>query len=216
MKRTAFLTPPEQGDSRSLPEPGTAAPAPDATADDAHAHQREGKPSRPLDLRHMDRDTSIARLFAAHHGTLLRLAYLLGSGDDAEDVVAEAFYQLHRRWGRLRTPEAALGYLRSIVCNVARMRLRHLRVVGRHAQRHVETAELSAEQQVILRDEHRMVVQALRSLPVRQHQVLVLRYWLDLTESQIAQTLGISPGSVKSHASRGMAKLGAIMKGVEA
>ncbi|MFF1379127.1 SigE family RNA polymerase sigma factor [Streptomyces sp. NPDC058308] len=168
-----------------------------------------------FDLEHADRDAAIAHLFAAHYQGLLRLAFLLGADGEAEDVVAEAFYQLHRKWGRLSTPKAALGYLRGTVCNLARMRLRHLRVVRRHAQRHVDGLELSAEHHALLRDEHRSVVRALRSLPVRQHQVLVLRYWLDLKESEIARTMGISTGAVKSHASRGMAKLSRVMKGGE-
>ncbi|MEV7193730.1 SigE family RNA polymerase sigma factor [Streptomyces sp. NPDC093510] len=158
---------------------------------------------------------AVAGLFRAHYQGLLRLAFLLGADGDAEDVVAEAFCQLHRTWSRLSSPEAALGYLKGTVCNLARMRLRHLRVVRRHAQRHVEKLELSAEQQAIVRDEHRTVVRALRSLPVRQHQVLVLRYWLDLKESEIAETMGISTGAVKSHASRGMAKLSRVMKEAE-
>ena len=64
----------------------------------------------------------------------MRLAVLLGA-DDAEDVVAEAFYQLYRRWPRLRSPEAAAAYLRSVVVNLTRMRIRHLQVVRKHAAR---------------------------------------------------------------------------------
>ncbi|WP_326617645.1 sigma-70 family RNA polymerase sigma factor [Streptomyces decoyicus] len=196
---------------------GPAAAAPSctgarATTDvDVPSHQQT-LPQEAFDLRSADRDAAIAHLFATHYHGLLRLAFLLGSDDDTEDVVAEAFYQLHRRWNRLRTPQAALGYLRSTVCNLARMRLRHLRVVRRHAQRHVEGLEPSAESQVIVSDEHRRVVQALRSLPARQHQALVLRYWLDLKESEIAETMCISAGAVKSHVSRGMAKLGKLME----
>ncbi|MGI5467469.1 RNA polymerase sigma factor [Streptomyces sp. CA-132043] len=167
----------------------------------------------PLDLTEADRDAAIAHLFEAHYQGLLRLAVLLGSAAEAEDVVAEAYYQLHRRWHRLRTPQAALGYLRSTVCNLSRMRLRHLRVVRRYAQRHVERVVPSAESQVLVRDEHRLVNEALRSLPGRQHQVLVLRYWLNLKEAEIARTLGISTGAVKAHASRGMARMSRIMKG---
>ncbi|GHA75852.1 RNA polymerase subunit sigma-24 [Streptomyces thermoviolaceus subsp. thermoviolaceus] len=162
-----------------------------------------------------DRDTAVAALFETHHAGLLRLAVLLGAGPDAEDVVAEAFYQLQRRWGRIRDKDAAVGYLRGVILNLTRMRFRHLRVVRRHAQQNVEFAEDSAEQHALLRDEHRHVVSALRTLPTRQHQVLVLRYWLDLSEAEIARTMGISQGAVKSHASRGMAKLSSILKGAE-
>ncbi|GHF86485.1 RNA polymerase subunit sigma-24 [Streptomyces thermodiastaticus] len=163
-----------------------------------------------------DRDTAVAALFETHHAGLLRLAVLLGAGPDAEDVVAEAFYQLQRRWGRIRDKDAAVGYLRGVILNLTRMRFRHLRVVRRHAQQNVEFTEDSAEQHALLRDEHRHVVSALRTLPTRQHQVLVLRYWLDLSEAEIARTMGISQGAVKSHASRGMARLSSILKGAEA
>lgn len=114
-----------------------------------------------------DRDTAVAALFETHHAGLLRLAVLLGAGPDAEDVVAEAFYQLQRRWGRIRDKDAAVGYLRGVILNLTRMRFRHLRVVRRHAQQNVEFAEDSAEQHALLRDEHRHVVSALRTLPTR-------------------------------------------------
>ncbi|MFD8383034.1 RNA polymerase sigma factor [Streptomyces sp. NPDC059679] len=159
---------------------------------------------------------AIEPLFQVHHSRLLRLATLLGAGADAEDVVAEAFYQLNRRWSRLRTSEAAAAYLRSTVCNLTRMRHRHLKVVRRHEQRPIDEHVLSAEQQVLLNDDQRSVVEALQTLPTRQRQALVLRYWLSLSEAEIAQTMGISCGAVKSHTSRGMAKLEAILKGAGA
>lgn len=168
-----------------------------------------------MDMRNADRDAAVAALFEAHHTGLLRLAVLLGAGADAEDIVAEAFYQLQRRWGKVRDKGAALGYLRGVILNLARMRLRHLRVVRRHARWSLEATEDSAEQHALLREEHRHVVRALRTLPARQHQVLVLRYWLDLSEAEIARTMGISQGAVKSHASRGMAKLSRILKGAD-
>ncbi|MFG2548185.1 SigE family RNA polymerase sigma factor [Streptomyces sp. NPDC048594] len=173
----------------------------------------EACPVPEVDVRTEDRDTAVAALFATHHAGLLRLAVLLGAGADAEDLVAEAFYQLQRRWHKVKDKDAAIGYLRGVILNLARMRLRHLRVVRRHAQTTMESTEESAEQHALLRDEHRHVVDALRTLPARQHQVLVLRYWLDLSEAEIARTMGISPGSVKSHASRGMAKLSRILTG---
>ncbi|MFB7614097.1 SigE family RNA polymerase sigma factor [Kitasatospora sp. NPDC056181] len=210
------------------PGPDHPAQAPDGTrtagdqgsGDQGSGDQGGGPPHRDppvppdgFDAGNADRDAAIAHLFATHYHGLLRLAFLLGADGDTEDVVAEAFYQLHRRWGRLRTPDAALGYLRGTVCNMARMRLRHLRVVRKHTHHHVERLELSAETQALIRDEHRLVAKALAALPARQHQVLVLRYWLDLKEAEIAEIMGISPGAVKSHASRGMARLSRILKG---
>jgi RNA polymerase sigma factor (sigma-70 family) len=155
-----------------------------------------------------ERECAVAELFAAHRAHLLRLAAGLGA-DDAEDVVAEAFYQLYRRWPALRSPEAAGAYLRSVVANLTRMRLRHLRVVRRHEEStgalagHVDSGETAA----VLRDDRQALVAALARLPLRQREALALRFWLDLRESEIATAMGISPGAVKSHVARGMAAL---------
>ncbi|HYY12580.1 MAG TPA: SigE family RNA polymerase sigma factor [Kineosporiaceae bacterium] len=159
-----------------------------------------------LGLRDVDREAAVTALFDTHHHQLVRLAVLLGADGDAEDVVAEAFCELYRRWPRLRDPQAAPAYLRSVVCNLVRMRLRHLQVVRRHGQVHLEDAG-SAEQEVVLREDHREVVRALQELPERQRQALVLRYWLDLREAEVAAAMGISAGAVKAHTSRGMAAL---------
>ncbi|WP_143517319.1 RNA polymerase sigma factor [Pseudonocardia sp. MH-G8] len=161
-----------------------------------------------VDLRGLDRERAVAVLFEAHHLSLVRLAVLLGA-DDAEDVVAEAFYQLYRRWRRLRSPEAAATYLRSVVVNLTRMRIRHLQVVRKHAARTDEVPPhvASGEDRAVLRDDQKALVDAVRALPARQREALVLRFWLDLRESEIADAMGISAGSVKVHVSRGMAAL---------
>lgn len=159
-----------------------------------------------LGLRDLEREAAVTALFDAHHTQLLRLATLLGAEGDAEDVVAEAFCELYRRWPRLRDPQAAPAYLRSVVCNLVRMRLRHLQVVRRHSSAPLLDSG-SAEQEVVLREDHREVVEALRDLPERQRQALVLRYWLDLRESEVAAAMGISCGAVKAHTARGMAAL---------
>jgi RNA polymerase sigma-70 factor (sigma-E family) len=166
-----------------------------------------------LDLRHAEREAAVTRLFESHATELTRLAALLGAGADADDVVAEAFCDLHRRWGRLRDPDAAPAYLRSAVCNLTRMRLRHLQVVRRHAPEAPPDVS-SPESEVILREDQQQVVRALRSLPNRQREALVLRYWLDLREADVAQAMGISTGSVKVHTSRGMAALTKALRGI--
>jgi RNA polymerase sigma factor (sigma-70 family) len=159
------------------------------------------------------RDRAIAELFAAHRIPLTRLAVLLGA-DDAEDIVSEAFYQLYRRWRRLRSPEAAAGYLRSVVVNRTRMRIRHLQVVRRHLHRDADGAAtaMSSEAKVVLRDDQRAVVLALAELPTRQREALVLRYWMELREIEIAEAMGISAGAVKTHVSRGMSALSRAME----
>ena len=164
-----------------------------------------------LDGRDLEREAGVTALFDTHHTQLLRLAVLLGAEEDAEDVVAEAFCELYRRWPQLREPAAAPGYLRSVVINLVRMRVRHLQVVRRHTRvvdgpAGADSAD-SAEQEVVLREDQREVVAALQRLPERQRQALVLRYWLDLREAEVAAAMGISCGAVKAHTSRGMAAL---------
>jgi RNA polymerase sigma factor (sigma-70 family) len=160
------------------------------------------------------REAAVAELFEIHHLPLVRLAVLLGA-DDAEDVVAEAFYQLYRRWPRLRSPEAAATYLRSVVVNLTRMRIRHLQVVRKHAARSGDEQAYvvaSGEERAVLRDDQKALVDAVRALPARQREALVLRFWLDLRESEIADAMGITAGSVKVHVSRGMAALSRVLE----
>jgi RNA polymerase sigma-70 factor (sigma-E family) len=145
-------------------------------------------------------------LFRAHFRRMVQLATLLGA-DDAEDVAQEAFARLHRSASRLRDYGAALAYLRVTVCNLSHSRIRHLIVARRHASRLLSPEQSSTEQTAVLREEHREVLAALESLPRRPREVLVLRYWHDLTEADIADTLGITTGAVKSYASRGLAAI---------
>ncbi len=146
----------------------------------------------------------VAGLFRARYPEMVRLADLLGA-DDPEDIAQEAFARLIRKHGSLRNPEAAVAYVRRCVVNLTRNRHRHLRVVRLHtpAGRH----EDSSEQAVILREDHREVLAALAGLPPRRREAIVLRYWLDLSEREIAAAMGVSPGTVKSNVSRGLAAL---------
>ncbi|MFC4468385.1 SigE family RNA polymerase sigma factor [Streptomyces xiangluensis] len=159
--------------------------------------------SDPADL---EREAALARLFELHYASMLRLAVLLGA-DDPENVVAEAYYQIYRKWRRLRDAEAAEAYLRSTVCNLTRMRIRHLQVARKHVQQPPSEVVASAESTALLRDDQRVLIDALQQLPARQREALVLRHWLGLKESEIAAAMGISPGSVKTHTSRGIAAL---------
>lgn len=150
----------------------------------------------------------VEALYQANWTAMLRLAALLVDDvQTAEDVVQEAFVALHRHGGRLRDPNAAMGYVRTAVVNRSRSTLRR-RIVAR---RHLRVAEPevgpASSEAVLLAEEHREVLGALDRLPRHQREVLVLRYWSDLSEAQIAETLGISAGSVKSAASRGIATL---------
>lgn len=139
---------------------------------------------------------------------LVRLAlFLVDDLPTAEDVVQDAFAALLRRHGTelagLKDPEA---YLRTSVVNAARSVLRRRRTARAHVPErpgHVSPADEHA----ILREEHRAVLDALRRLTRRQREVLVLRYWSHLSEAEIAETLGLSPGTVKSTASRALTAL---------
>lgn len=158
-------------------------------------------------LRAVDQHTlterDIAELYAAHRVRLVRMAVLLVDDvETAEDMVQDAFAGLVKH-GRLRDPQAALGYLRMAVVNNSRSALRRRRTVRAHVPR-VEVAPSGPEATAVLREEHREVIEALHQLPPRQREVLVLRYWSDLSEADIAETLGISRGGVKSSASRGL------------
>jgi RNA polymerase sigma-70 factor (sigma-E family) len=148
--------------------------------------------------------SSLADLYREHRQTLVRLAsLLLHEPADAEEVVQDAFLKAYLAWGRIREPDKALAYLRSAVLNGARSRLRHLRVVARTPLESPRSVEADGE----AADDRRRILAAVRSLPARQRECLALRYYLELSETEIATTLGISTGSVKTHVHRGLAAL---------
>jgi RNA polymerase sigma-70 factor (sigma-E family) len=154
------------------------------------------------------RAVDVPALYDEHWRSLVRLAVLLV--DDiasAEDVVQDAFVALHKRSAGLRDPNAATAYLRASVVNLSRSVIRHRQVVRKHLKVAEPEATPGADDYAVLREEHRETLAAVRRLPRRQQEVLILRYWSGLSEREIAETLGISQGSVKSSASRGMATL---------
>jgi RNA polymerase sigma-70 factor (sigma-E family) len=154
-----------------------------------------------------DADEAVTALYAAHYRSLVRLAaLLLRDVDAAEEIVQDAFVAMHGAWRRLRDPDKALAYLRQAVVNRSRSALRHRKVAERRQPQPMPDAA-SAEYGALAALEHQAVLQALRRLPARQREALVLRYYLDLSEAEIAATMGVSRGAVKSHTSRGMATL---------
>ncbi|MGW0468228.1 RNA polymerase sigma factor [Streptomyces sp. NPDC003027] len=160
------------------------------------------------------RPPTVTDLYHAHRLGMVRLAVLLV--DDlatAEDVVQDAFTALYRRHGEHITEvDNALGYLRTAVVNTSRSVLRRRRTV--RAWTPPAPADIpSAEEHVVLDEAHREVLAALGTLTPRRRQVLVLRYWADLSEAEIAETLGISRGAVKSNASRALDALEKILEG---
>ena len=152
-------------------------------------------------------EAAVAGLFAARYAELVRLAGLLGA-DDPEDIAQEAFARLLRCYGSLRDADAALAYVRAMVCNLTRNRRRHLRVVRLRAPAERPADVESSEQAALLREERREVIAALGALPARRREAIVLRYWLGLSEAEIAAAMGIAPGTVKSAVSRGLAAIG--------
>jgi len=156
-----------------------------------------------------DPDSAVEQLYAAHWRSLVRLSVLLVRDvGTAEEVVQDAFVEMHGRWSRLREPDKALAYLRRAVVNRSRSRLRHLTVVRAHAARQPAPGVVRGADEVALEGDRRsLVLDALGALPRRQREVLALRYYVDLSEAEIAETLGISRGAVKSHASRGATAL---------
>lgn len=152
-------------------------------------------------------DEAVVDLYRAHYAGLVRLsAMLVGDLGTAEEAVQDAFVAMHGSWSRLRDPDKALAYLRQAVVNRSRSKLRHRAVVAKYPQEPPPDVP-SAENYAIAAGERAEVLAALRALPRRQRETLVLRYYSDLSEAQIADTLGISPGAVKSHAFRGLAAL---------
>jgi RNA polymerase sigma-70 factor (sigma-E family) len=164
----------------------------------------------------LDADNALEQLYAAHWRGLVRLGVLLLHDQGAaEEVVQDAFVAMHGRWRSLRDPDKALAYLRQAVVNRCRSALRHRGVVERYVARQQPALALAdpADGPTLAGDRRTAVLDALRALPTRQREVLVLRHYLELSETEIADTLRISRGSVKAHASRGSAALRLLLAG---
>src|SRR5215471_6441117 len=157
-------------------------------------------------------DHAVTVLYQSHYVALVREATLLvGDVATAEDVVQDCFIALHRAWWRVRDTGSALFYLRRSVINRSRSVLRRRVVADRHPVL-PDPPPPSAEDSALAVVALSAVRAALRALPARQREVLVLRYYADLTETQIAALLGISRGSVKAHAARGKDALRAALE----
>jgi RNA polymerase sigma-70 factor (sigma-E family) len=154
----------------------------------------------------------VTALYQAHAAGLVRLAMLMLGGDQgaAEDVVQDAFLGLYRRWGALSEPDRALRYARSSVLNGCRdvLRKRSRMVLAALLEPDAESAEARA----LIGEEHREVLAALRRLPRRQREAVVLRYCLGLPVDEAAQTMKVSQGTVKSTSHRGLAALAKLLK----
>jgi RNA polymerase sigma-70 factor (sigma-E family) len=158
-----------------------------------------------------DARSQVTSLYQAHALGLVRLAVvMLGDEEAARDVVQDAFLGLYRQWGGLSDSSRALAYVRSSVLNgcrtVQRRNSRYIRWVF------AEPTLESAEARALAGEEHREVIAALRKLPYRQREALVLRFYLDMDEVEVAEAMRISRGSVKSATSRAIAALGRMLR----
>jgi RNA polymerase sigma-70 factor (sigma-E family) len=145
---------------------------------------------------------AVTHLFHHHYRRLVGLAGLMvDDRETAEEIVQDAFEALYRNWGRLRDPYAAVAYLNRSVVNGSRSKARR-RMTERAYELPDAGTSPSAESVGVDANQRRELVAAVRELPRRQREVMVLRYFLDLSEEQIADWLGVSKGSVKRHAFR--------------
>ena len=157
-----------------------------------------------------DADRAVTVMFGEHYRALVRMAALLvGDVATAEAIVQESFVAMHGAWRRLRDSDKALPYLRQCLVNRSRSVLRHRIVIGRNRSK-PKPGLPRAERQALPLPEH-AVVRALRALPLRQREALVLTYYGGLTEAQAASAMGISPGAVKSHLGRAVEALRAVL-----
>lgn len=178
------------------------------------ASGRRGAAGRASQVTRTDPGHAVAGLYQVHAVGLIRLAVvMLGDRPAAEDVVQEAFCGLYRRWDQLADTSKALRYLRSSIMNGCRSELRRrIRAERRGGQPGPLATAASAEQAALVGAEHHQVLTALRRLPSRQREALVLRFYLDLTEPEIAASMGVSHGTVKSTTSRALAALGRLLE----
>ena len=150
---------------------------------------------------------AVTALFRVHHKRLVGLASLLvDDHGTAEEIVQDAFESLYKRWNGLRDPDAAVAYLDRAVVYGARSWVRRRVTARAYVLPEAGTAPSAEAEGVDLRRNDELA-DAIRALPQRQREVIVLRYFLDLSEEQIAAWLGVTTGSVKRHAFRATAAL---------
>ncbi|UQU63777.1 sigma-70 family RNA polymerase sigma factor [Couchioplanes caeruleus] len=175
----------------------------------------DSEPDPAVDSREDSSASVMSEVFTGQYSSLVRLAaMLLDDAHAAEDVVQDAYVRVATRHYRLRDPHKALAYLRQTVVNLARNSLRRRLLARRHSVSSL-SAEASAEDHAIERFRQQAVVRALRALPRRHREVLVLRHYLGCSVEETAGLLGLSAGSVKAYASRGGRQLKALIEGEE-
>ena len=158
----------------------------------------------------IDADALVVDLFRTQARSLVRLARIFTDDRDAaEDIVQEAFIRLHRAAKTIRDPARAPAFLRSIVLNLSRDHNRRGLMSFRHRAAGTSSDVMPGFEDDAAVAADPAVLEALRSLSPRQRDCLVLRYYLELSDAEIADTIGISVNSVKTHTRRAMGALGA-------
>jgi RNA polymerase sigma factor (sigma-70 family) len=158
-------------------------------------------------LSDQDGEQLVASLYKSHALAMVRTALLLlGDKTAAEDVVQDAFIGLYRAIPKLESTDKAVAYLRASVVNGCRSVHRgRRRVLNLHG--HYQSDVWSAESAVMAREDIRLALDAVSRLPRRAREILALRYYLDMSDREIAAALAISRGNVSATASRALAAL---------
>jgi RNA polymerase sigma-70 factor (sigma-E family) len=206
------LTEPAAAVSAGRPRNGRLGTRDNGTGPRAAGKLQEGHAPRPIPVAAAER--AVTELYEAHALGMIRLAHImLGDQQAAEDVVQDAFCGLYRRWSSLADPASAVHYVRSSVLNGCRTVLR------RRASAQVSHDLLgrpptvgSAESAMLTGEERRAVMAALRRLPFRQREALVLRFYLDLSAEEAATTMRISASTVRSATARALTSLGRMLQ----
>lgn len=166
-----------------------------------------GREAVPRPAVKADRDSTLEALYRARYRELVGLArLLLDDRGEAEEVVQEAFARTYAGWSRVRDQAGPITYVRRAVVNLAKGGLRRRQVARRNPVDAIPD-DPSAESSAMASSEQQAVAEAVRLLPERQRQCVVLRYFLDCSTAETAATLGISNGAVKTHLHRALASL---------
>jgi RNA polymerase sigma-70 factor (sigma-E family) len=199
-----------KADAEAIPVPAPASPTQTPAAGDVIMPDAVA-PSATADTG-WSADRAVLELYAEHYRSLVRLAaVLVRDTPTAEEIVQDAFVAMHGAWPRLQDEQKALAYLRQTVVNQSRSVLRHRAVVSPSLQKGPPDRPGAARDALVAlkRDSVRAT---LRDLPDRQREAIVLRYYADLSEEEIAAAMGISRGAVRSHTARGMSALRAALE----
>lgn len=167
-----------------------------------------GEPSPTAIEPDEESPTKLETLYQRYFLELGRIAFLLTRDlQEAEDIVSDVFLRVAEKYN-VQDLEDPLAFLRAAVVNRSRSVLRHRVVQDKAAPKllQLDPGDNTSEAAINNADIG-LVMRALRQLPIRQREAVVLRYYVDLNERETAETMGIKTGSVKSHAARGIATL---------